>query len=61
MEPISLIVTALALGATATLKATAAQTVKDAYAAIKTRILGQYTDASDSLHALEKKPESKAR
>ena len=58
MEPVTLIVTALALGAAAGLKATAEQTVKDAYTGVKT-LLGKYAGVSGSLDALEKKPESK--
>lgn len=61
MEPVTLIVTALALGAAAGLKTTAEQIVKDAYAGVKRLILTQYAAASGSLDALEKKPESKAK
>lgn len=61
MEPVTLVVTALALGAAAGLKATAEQVVKDAYAGVKTLILTQYAAAGGSLTALEKKPESQAK
>jgi hypothetical protein len=59
MDPITLIVTALALGAAAGLKDTAAQTIKDAYSGIKALILRRYGDVG--LDALEKKPESQIK
>src|SRR5436190_858267 len=58
MEPVTLLVTALALGAAAGLKATSEQTVKDTYTGVKALIQGKYVDASAMLNALEQKPES---
>lgn len=43
MEPIIVIVTALALGAAAGLKSTATQAVKDAYTGLKALILRNFT------------------
>jgi hypothetical protein len=59
MEPISAIVTALALGAAAALKEVSAQGVKDAYAGLKALIQRKY--AQIPLAQLEAKPDSKAR
>lgn len=59
MDPISMIVTALATGAAAGLKPTAAKVVQDAYAGIKALILRKYGETSVGL--LEKDPASKAR
>ncbi|RIK53553.1 MAG: hypothetical protein DCC57_08160 [Chloroflexi bacterium] len=59
MEPVTLIVTAVALGAAAGLKPTVEQAVKDAYAGIKTLILRKY--GAVGLEAVEKKPDSKPK
>lgn len=59
MDPVTLIVTALALGAAAGLKDTASQTIKDTYSGIRTLILRKYGDVG--LDALEKKPGSTAK
>jgi hypothetical protein len=59
MEPVSTIVTALALGAAAALKEVSAQGIKDAYAGLKALIQRKY--AQISLTQLESKPDSKAR
>jgi hypothetical protein len=59
MEPITLIVTSLALGAAAGLKPTAEQVIKDAYAGLKSLIQRKY--AKVSVAQLEEAPESKAR
>lgn len=59
MEPITIMVSALAAGAMAALKLTAEQAVKDAYAAVKRFIQDKYT--SVALDTLEKKPESEAK
>ena len=59
MDPVTLIVTALALGAAAGLKDTAAQVITDSYSGIKAHILQKYGDVG--LDALEKKPESQAK
>lgn len=57
MDPITLVVTALALGASAGLKDTATEVVKDAYAALKTLIGKRRVDVSQ----LESRPESPNR
>ncbi|TAK08151.1 MAG: hypothetical protein EPO39_05055 [Candidatus Manganitrophaceae bacterium] len=59
MDPISMIVTALATGAAAGLKPTAAKIIQDAYAGIKALIQRKYGETSVAL--LEKDPASKAR
>ena len=48
MEPVTLIVGALAAGAAAAAKDTASQAVKDAYGGLKSLILKQFTDKKDS-------------
>ena len=59
MEPISTIVTALALGAAAGAKDVASQAVKDAYAGLKALIARRYPKVS--VEQLEQLPESKNR
>lgn len=59
MDPITIIVTALAAGAVAGLKPTAEQAIKDAYAGVKALIQRKYS--SPSLEALERKPDSETR
>lgn len=59
MDPITMIVSAIALGAAAGLKPTAEQAVKDAYAGLKALIQLKY--ANVSLAPLEEAPESEAR
>lgn len=59
MDPVSLIVMAVALGAAAGLKPTAEQAVKDAYAGLKALIVRKYAGAN--LADVEKKPESKPK
>ncbi len=59
MDPITLIVTAVAIGAAAGLKPTAEQAVKDAYAGLKTLIQHKYRNVDVSL--LESDPASDAR
>jgi hypothetical protein len=61
MDPVSAIVTALALGATAALNATVGQVVKDAYDALKDRIRSRYVKVSPDLDQLEQTPDSKSR
>jgi hypothetical protein len=58
MDPVTLIVTALAAGAAAGLKPSAEQVVKDAYAGLKAFIQSKYPALI--LEPLEKKPESEA-
>jgi hypothetical protein len=59
MDPVTLIVTALAAGAAAGLKPTAEQVVKDAYAGLKAFIRSKYPALS--LEPLEKNPASEAK
>jgi hypothetical protein len=59
MDPISIIVTALATGAAAGLKPTAEKVIQDAYAGIKALILRKYGETSVGL--IEKDPASKAK
>lgn len=59
MDPITMIVVALAAGAAAGLKPTAEQIVKDAYAAVKGLIVRKYEKVD--LTPLERKPESEAK
>jgi hypothetical protein len=59
MDPITIIVTALAAGAAAGLKPTAEQAIKDAYAGIKVLMLRKYETLS--LEALEQKPDSETK
>ena len=61
MDPITVIVAALAAGAAAGLKPTAEQAIKDAYAGLKALILARYNRAAPALDQLEQAPESKAR
>jgi len=56
MDPVSIIVAALAAGAEAALKSTAAQAIKDAYTGLKALIQRKYGHAS--VDALERKPNS---
>jgi hypothetical protein len=59
MDPISIVVTALAIGGAAFLKATASQAAKDCYKSLKGWITGKYPKASVDL--LEGDPNSKSR
>jgi hypothetical protein len=59
MEPVTLIVAALATGATAGLKDTATAAIKDAYGALKGLLFRKYTNIS--INDLERKPESDAK
>ncbi len=59
MDPITAIVTALALGAASALQETAAAAIKDGYAGLKALIQRRY--ARVGLTQLEEAPESKAR
>jgi hypothetical protein len=59
MDPVTLIVTALAAGASAALKSTAESGIKDAYEGLKRLIFGRYTDID--VAPVEKKPESEAK
>lgn len=59
MDPITIIVTALVVGAAAGLKPTAEQAIKDAYVGIKALILRKYETLS--VEALEQKPDSETK
>lgn len=59
MDPITLIVLALAAGAAAGLKPTAEQAIKDAYAGVKVLIQRKYSKVD--LTQLERKPESESK
>jgi hypothetical protein len=61
MEPITAIVTALALGAAAGLKGTTEQLIKDGYTSLKTLIKSKFPQANASVDQLEHAPASKAR
>jgi hypothetical protein len=61
MEPITAIVTALALGAAAGLKGTTEQMIKDGYTTLKTVIKSKFPQASASVDQLDRAPDSKAR
>ena len=64
MEPITLILAAVAAGAAAAAKDTAGQVVKDGYTALKgliVRKFGRKGAAATALDQLERKPESEAR
>jgi hypothetical protein len=62
MDPISIIVGAMVLGASEGLKSTAAQAVKEAYAGLRALIVRKYGDHSgmrQAVASLENKPDSK--
>lgn len=59
MEPISAIVTALALGAAAAARDIGGEAVKDAYAAVKALIASRYPKVS--VDQLERAPQSESR
>ena len=61
MEPITAIVTALALGAAAGLKGTTEQVIKDSYTTLKVLIKRKLPQASSSVDQLEQAPDSKTR
>ena len=61
MDPITIIVSALGLGAAAGLQATAEQAVKDGYAKLKSLIQRRYAAAAPGMEQMERAPNSKAR
>jgi len=64
MEPLTLLVTALVVGATEAVKSTAGQAIKDAYTGLKKLILDRYGSKGDTAQAvaqLENKPDSPGR
>ena len=58
MDPVTLIVTALALGAAAGLKPTAEQAVKDAYSGLKRLIVNRYQATQTGVTLIESNPQS---
>src|SRR5688572_20454223 len=60
MDPISLLVAALATGATAALNETAGSAVRDAYSGLKALLTRKIGDKT-SIQSLEEKPTSKER
>lgn len=60
MDPITLIVTALATGAAAGLKPTAEKVIKDAYEGLKTLIKKKYERSQAAVPVLENDPASEA-
>ena len=58
MDPVTLVVTALALEAAAGLKSTAEQVVKDAYSGLKHLIIERYQTAKTGVDLIESNPES---
>jgi hypothetical protein len=64
MDPVHIIITAVAVGAAAGAKSTAEHAVKDAYAALKSLLLKKFGKKGDTAEAVEKveaHPGSKAR
>jgi hypothetical protein len=64
MDPITIVVTAVAAGAVAATNEVAAQVVKDSYAALKALIVrkfGEKADVAGAVEVVEKKPDSEAR
>ena len=64
MDPVSMIVLALTTGATAALKPTAEQAIKDAYAGLKdliTRRFGASSEVAKAVAGVEGKPDSAGR
>lgn len=60
MDPVTLIVTALATGAAAGLKPTAEKVIKDAYEGLKTLITRKYERSTAAVPVLEHNPASNA-
>ena len=64
MDPLTVIVTALATGATLALKAAVGEGAKDAYKALKKRVIEKYGDkgdVQDAVNKVEADPRSDAR
>jgi len=64
MDPLAMIVTALAAGAAATAKDVAGQAIRDGYAGLKALLIrkfGSQADVEDALQSVEQKPDSEPR
>jgi hypothetical protein len=64
MDPLTLIIGALAAGAAASAKDTAAQAIKDAYAGFKRSLIARFgarPELQSAIEQVEKRPESEAR
>ena len=61
MEPVSLIVTAIALGASDGARATTKQAISDAYTAVKGWITNRYSSVKAEVEGLEQEPEEELR
>lgn len=64
MDPLTIIVSAVAAGAAASVKDVVAQAVMDGYASLKALIVrkfGQKADVGNALEGVEKRPDSEAR
>lgn len=61
MDPITLVVAALALGASDGVRGTAKQAIGDAYSAIKSLVLKRYASVSADVEGLEQEPEEELR
>jgi len=60
MEPVSIVVSALAVGAAMGLKSTAEEVVKDAYTGFKSLIQEKYTQTKDAIDLIEQNPLSES-
>lgn len=61
MDPVTLIVAALALGASDGVRGTAKQAIGDAYSAIKGLVIKRYASVSADVEGLEQEPEEELR
>ena len=61
MDPITLIVTALAAGAAAALQETAGQAITDAYQSLKRLIASRYPTLAKGVDYIEERPDRKSR
>lgn len=61
MEPVSIIVTALVLGAANGLKDVAEESIRDIYSGLKQLVTSRYTAVSAALNMVESEPQSQLR